>query len=266
MDCKEFRELFAQNKAGADLEHLIECPKCLAEFGPDPFQQRVKAAGIGADQFRIRDGFSDSLAAGLRSEFFAEENARPRTSLKLFVPVFSLLLLVAGLGFYGLQRADIFGAGGVIADGLTEIGRTVAGNHVYCTLEKAGFWDKLSDTEYPEKAKYQQAVLAPLRTGYSESVSLVSVHGCAFDGVPFKHVILRDGKTLVSVFVQEANEHAPQGENPIVTKFEKGFQMASFAGRASTIFVVSDLPETKNLTIARTLSYTMNEISYLAAF
>lgn len=265
MDCNEFRELFAQNKAGADLDHLIECPECHAEFGPDPFQQRVKTAGIGADQFRISDRFSDSLAAGLRSEFFAKENARVRPSLKLLVPVFSLLLLVAGLGLYGLQRADVFGPGGVISDALTEVGHAVAGNHVYCTLEKAGYWDRFSETDYPEKAKYQQAVLAPLRSGYSESLSLVNVHMCAFDGIDFKHIILRDGKTLVSVFVHEMDDRSRTLENPIVTKFEKGFQMASFAGRGGTIFVVSDLPETKNLTIARTLSYTMNEISHLAA-
>ncbi len=264
MDCKEFRELFAQDRDLSEPGHLVECSQCHAEFGHGPLHQRIKTAGRAAEQFRMRGNFGDSLASKLRSEFFAEESKRSRPSFKILVPVFTLLLLVGGLGLLSLQRSDLFVSTGAISDKLSEIGHIVAGNHVYCALDKAGFWDTVSKTDYPEKAKYQQAVIAPLRSGYSESVSLVSVHMCTFEGVPFKHIVLRDGQTLVSVFVLEINEHAQPRENPIVTKFDNGFQMASFDGHGGIVFVVSDLPETKNLTIARALSYTMNEISHLA--
>ncbi|MFN0280129.1 MAG: anti-sigma factor family protein [Pyrinomonadaceae bacterium] len=274
MNCKEFeynREYDPSRKIEDNCElndHLANCSACRTEFDSiSAIRRRIRLASLGAAEFQIDPAFNIGLESRLKAEFFASnvEKHRSKASwVRIFVPAIVILTLAFGLGVLLLSKTNtVEVANTYLSKGLSEIGTIVAGNHVYCTLERLGMWETLSHTDYPDKAKYTETVLAALKANYSEGVQLVSVHDCAFEGKDFRHIILRTGTEVVSVFVDKSDIVSSVEEtltSPIVSGIENGFQIASFRNNERLVFVVSKLSETDNLTIARTLSYSFGPI------
>jgi hypothetical protein len=150
---------------------------------------------------------------------------------------------------------DVSGVGNNLSITPNEISIKAIGKHKICALEKMGLWVAMAPTDYAEKAVYSDKVLKPLQTHFSDNVEMLSVHDCVYQGRQFKHVVLRDGANIVSVFVTDSEQpdqdNAPAGT--ITSEVEDGMQVATFYDRAKTILVVSDLSETQNLSFARTL-------------
>lgn len=140
--------------------------------------------------------------------------------------------------------------------GLTEISVKAVGDHKDCALEELPRWEAVSGTDYPRKAVFTEKVLMPLKSKFSDNVEMLNAHDCVYDGKLFTHVVLKDGARTVSVFIDNSGE-IPVGESAdetITTDSNQGFQVASFHNKTQAVFVVSDLPETENIRIARTLS------------
>ncbi|CAN5847242.1 hypothetical protein BH24ACI1_BH24ACI1_25260 [soil metagenome] len=144
-----------------------------------------------------------------------------------------------------------------VIKGLTEISLKAAGNHEDCALEKLQMWEAMSKRDYAEKAVYTEKVVKSLRANFSENIEMLHAHDCIFEGKLFTHVILRKDDHIVSVFFDKSDVMPEVGDSTmasIICEKEKGFQMASFQKDKQAIFVISDLSETENLSIARTLS------------
>ena len=274
MNCKEFEynlEYDPSRKIKDNRElndHLANCSVCRAEFHSiSAIRRRINLVALGSAEFQIEPAFSVGLERRLKAEFFALDATQHRSKgswVRIFVPAILVLLFVIGLGVLLLSKTK---TGEVaytyLSKGLAEMGTIVAGNHVYCTLERLGMWETLSHTDYPEKAKYTETVIAALKANYSDGVQLISVHDCAFKGKDFRHIIFRTGSEVVSVFVEKSDIASSGKETlttPIVSGIENGFQITGFRSNERLVYVVSQLSEANSLTIARTLSYSLGSV------
>ncbi len=274
MNCKEFQDVVECDPSRAiDFEaemndHLKSCTLCRTEFESlREMRKRIAAATRGSGAFQIDPAYSIGLERRLKAEFCGANSKNSRTKVSwvwILAPTMAVLVLALGLGVLLVNKTSTGEvANRYLSKGLAEIGTIVAGNHVYCTLEKLGMWETLAHTDYPDKAKYTETVLAALKANYSEGVQLISVHDCAFEGKDFRHVILRNGSEVVSVFLDKSDIVVSGKENltrAIVSGVEDGFQIASFTSNERLVFIVSKLSETENMTIARTLSYSLGQI------
>ncbi|MGB2913028.1 MAG: zf-HC2 domain-containing protein [Pyrinomonadaceae bacterium] len=276
MQCREFREVSESYLSDELLvetnhqinHHLEHCPECRADFASrQALRKRVNSAGKNAANFQINPIFNNKLEFGLKEEamrsgFWTKFWLTP----KVLLPALAVLVLAFGFGIVYLSNRmpNTLVTSNSLAKGLAELAHFAAGNHKDCALEKLGMWEKMSKSDYPEKAAYSQKILAPLKAKYSDNVEMLSVHDCEYQGKQFTHVVLRSGSNIVSVFFDKSDSLSEPKDSqisPITSEVENGLQVASFANHTQAIFVVSDLPETENLNVARTISYSLSQSS-----
>jgi hypothetical protein len=100
-------------------------------------------------------------------------------------------------------------------------------------------------------------VAKPLQAKFSDKIQMLHAHDCIFEGKAFTHVILRRGTKIVSVFFDKSDvlpKVNTATNASIICEEEKGFQVASFQHKNQAIFIVSEMSETENLSVARALS------------
>ena len=274
MQCREFREISESYLSDELLvetnhqvnHHLEHCPDCRADFASRrELRKRIRSAGRNAREFQIDAVFNSKLEMrlkeeALRSSFWEKLWMSP----KVLLPVLAALVLAFGFGIFYLNSGGSNGitASNSLARGLAELAHFAAGDHKDCAIEKLAMWEDMSKSDYPEKAVYTEKILTPLKAKYSDNIEMLSVHDCIYQGKEFTHVVLRNGSNIVSVFFDKSDVlSAPKGTrvSPIMSEVEDGLQVASFAQNTQAIFVVSDLPETENLNVARTLSYSLSQ-------
>ena len=276
MQCREFREVSESYLSDELLvetnhqinHHLEHCSECRADFASlRALRKQVKSAGRNAATFQIDPIFNHKLEYALRDEAMRSGFwAQLRLSPAILIPAMAVLVLAFGLGVFYWANS---GAGGIIAnksltDGLSELGHFASGNHKDCALEKLGMWEKISKTDYPQKAAYSQKILAPLKATYSDSIEMLSVHDCEYQGKQFTHVVLKNGSNIVSVFLDKSDllpEPVDSQMRAIISDVEGGLQVASFHNKTQAIFVVSDLPEPENIKITRILAGVFSLLS-----
>lgn len=276
MQCREFREVsesYLSDELLAETNHQINhhlehCPDCRADFASRKvLRKRVNSAGLNAADFQINPVFNNKLEIGLRDEALRSGFwSKLWLSPKVLLPAMAVLVLAFGFGAFFLnnESSNSITASNSLTNGLAELAHFAAGNHKDCALEKLGMWEKMSQSDYPEKAGYSEKILAPLQAKYSDNVEMLSVHDCKYQGKQFTHVVLRNGSNIVSVFFDKSGVLSSPGGSrvsPILSEVEDGLQVASFASNAKSIFVISDLSETENLFIARVLSSSLSQSS-----
>lgn len=275
MQCLEFREISEAYLSDQLLvetniqvfRHLENCAKCRTDFGKRRnFRTKLRSIGREAEEFQIDPFFATRLTANLKAAALERKTwynfiFAPRGAISAL----AALLIVFTIGFVLINQ---FG-GGVefartdqsLARGLSEIALTAVGDHQNCAINKLRAWNILADTDYDNKAMYQEKVARPLQEFFSQKIEMLHAHDCVYDGVQFAHVILRQGDHIVSVFVDKS-EMLPErgidtGLPSILSEQENGFQVASFQNRNRAVFVISDMSETENLNAARTLSNSL---------
>jgi hypothetical protein len=274
MQCREFREISESYLSDELLvetnvevhRHLEDCAACRADLASRrEFRVKLIRASGNAKELRIDPAFADKLHRQIKEAALA---GSPWQKLlltpKIVVPALALasILIATTIGFVYLQNStNSDGLSGVaaipvesVSKALTELSLKAAGKHQICALELLGVWEAQAPTDYTEKAVYTNKVLEPLRAKTSASLEMLSVHDCVYQGRQFKHVVLRDGSNIVSVFITDSEDAA--GSHPaetIMSEVENGMRVASFYDEAKTVLVVSQLPETENLNFARTL-------------
>lgn len=276
MQCREFREVSESYLSDELLvetnhqvnHHIEHCPDCRADFASRRvLRRRVNSAGRNAADFQINPVFNNKLEFGLKEEAMRSSFwSKLWSSPKVLLPAMAALVLAFGFGIFYLNNgsSSIITASNSLTKGLAELAHFAAGNHKDCALEKLGMWEEMSKSDYPEKAAYTEKILAPLKEKYSDNIEMLSVHDCEYQGKQFTHVVIRNGSNIVSVFFDKSDVlSAPKDSrvSPITSEVEEGFQVASFANSTQAIFVVSDMPETENLNVARVLTDSLSRSS-----
>lgn len=276
MQCREFGEISEAYLSDELLvetciqvfRHLENCRKCREDFAAKrELRQKIRTAVKNSHEFQLDPIFANRLNADLQE--MALHKSSWHTMLfanRLLIPAVASLLLALTFGFLLLggsgRSTELALSPDAIAKGLTEISLKAVGDHKDCALEKLQQWEKASSNDYAEKAVYTEKVAKPLQASLSSDIEMLHAHDCIFEGKKFKHVILRKGGHIVSVFFDKDNvpSSGPAGNSPIISEMENGLQVASFQNDNQAVFVVSDLPENDNLTIARTLSSSWHNV------
>lgn len=268
MQCREFREIsdsFLNDELLVETNlqvyrHLESCADCRADFAARRrLREKLKTAVRNAGEYQIDPLFFDRLQANLAEA--ALMKVPWRTLLFnpiIMVPAMAALLLALTLAVVYLKdgtRLGVLNDQNHFSAALKEIILKSVGKHHDCALEKLGLWEAMSSTDYAEKASYTEKVLKPLQAGFSADVEMLHVHDCVYQGKQFKHVILRNGPNVVSVFFNEMGELKPDGkqDGSIMSEVENGLRVASFYDNTRAVLVVSDLPENENLRVAQIL-------------
>lgn len=171
-----------------------------------------------------------------------------------------------------LQPAEIprpteSGAAQFIQAAWREMTRAAIGDHENCALDFHLKEDPITLDEAAKKygrfnKNLDKTIIAAAREVFGgktsgkkngEEIEFLEAHSCIFEGRRFAHVVLRYKKHTISVLVTEAD--LPNVNDGVENNQTNGtFTAASFTANQHAVFVVSDLTEAENMTVAQTLS------------
>ncbi len=268
MNCAEFREM---SEAYLNDELLVEtnirvfghlelCEKCREDFRTrKELRYRIRKAAIASDDLAVDPAFVDRLSASLREH---ATNRQPAWSVwfsTFRLAAATLAIVVLAAAAYLVAPQIFTGSGDLRASvirTLTEASLMAIAQHDDCAVEKMEMWTSGSVPITPAGQAMATAVLGPVSEGFDKNFRLTHAHDCAFEGRIFSHVILdRNGHTI-SVFIDKTQSSELNGIEPgiLVSEKQQGLQVAFFAKDGKGIFVISDLPESENMSLARSLS------------
>ncbi len=285
MDSYISDELLVETNHGV-LRHLENCVECRRELSDRRnLRLRVSFTIKNALESQINPVFAAQLTANLRntalrpSTWETISSGRRFLNMRLVAASFACILILAigGLVFFNLSNGPVINTGkqdpqldnndnSQIADAVRvswkEITEQAVGDHENCAVE---FGLKEEPISLDEAAKRHGAyakdldkvVMAALKSDPNESVSgdteLIKAHSCLFDGRRFAHIIVRHKGRVVSMLVTETD--LPADNNDIRTEpFDGALNAAGFRFGHHAVFVVSELPEAENASLARSIA------------
>jgi hypothetical protein len=226
------------------LHHLEHCGNCRAELGARrELRGRLKNAVINADESQMNPIFTNRLRLALRDQATSRSGHRWRA----LAPVFAALLIVVSIGFVwilGGRQTDR-----ALAD-LHKNALAALNRHEDCGLNHLKEWQADTTEIQPEKTVFVKSLT-------DQAMSILEAHDCEFEGRTYTHYIMQRGNNVISVL--QTNDPAQMSEtlDTIASETQHGYQIASFRAHDSRVFVVSDLGEADNLTLARKLSNSL---------
>lgn len=253
MNCREFREI-ADTYLSDELlvetnhevfRHLENCPNCRAELSVRrDIRTKLRSAITNDDESTINPIFANKLKANLREQ----SNAKTWFDFRIFAPVLATVLIIISLSFIWVykQNNDDF----AFQTYLHKNALQALNRHEDCGLDKLSMWQATADKVSPEKTEF----VKPLT---DNTTKIISVHDCEFEGKIYKHYILQTNEKFISVLKTETEKEFKTNKdvaNMINSETQDGFQIASFQDKTNLVFVVSDLSEAENLSLARKLS------------
>lgn len=273
------------------IAHLETCADCRRELAARrELRSTLRSSFANAEELQIDEQFAASLHMDLLHAA-STASTSPTSRRRVWMAIAACLLVAASLGLIVVsQRRQSSGLGErqnpnraevnpattpiptTTADEnlvLAEISTSAAGDHRDCAinhrlpqrpiaLEEAG-------RKYdPAFLNLTKAVMSNLGNS-NEPTELVMSHSCVFKGRWFGHVVIRYRGRLASLLVTRLDQsgeltvkQAPTDMDPeaqvIACSRADGFQISCFRTARHAIFVVSDLEETENLTLARRLA------------
>lgn len=276
------------------LRHLENCPPCRHELSARrDLRRQLRAAIKNAPDVQMNPAFATRLqanlqAAALRPTLFEKlKSSNLFSNPTILSAAMGLLLVIFGGVFwmrYANAPTDIgqsnqpeniaFPVQTPAETSLTqavhiawrEMTEHAVGDHENCALEHKLTEEPITLSEAAEKyGKYNKnldkAVIAPLREVFGEKdfgkIELLGAHSCVFDGRRFAHVVLQYRNRRISVLVTDTDLPI-ENENQISAQTSEKMRVANFRTAHHAVFVVSDLSETENMTIARAISPAVN--------
>ncbi|MEP6570748.1 MAG: hypothetical protein ABJC10_13335 [Acidobacteriota bacterium] len=270
------------------ISHLEQCDDCRRELAARrELNSRLRAAFINAPENQMRPEFADRLGIQLHEQALGKRSVpvvtRQRT---LWLALAACLLLAAGLGLvvvrhrmslqpvvHEVARYDQtptyspeLNPGMPVNLVKIELAKSAAGDHQDCAVHFA-LAEKPIDLEVagrkydPVYINLTKAVLSQGNTPLD--AELVEAHSCVFEGRRFAHIVLRYHGHLVSLLVTETDRTGETNGAPSQTLAQQqviacsqfdGYQVSCFQTARHAVFVVSDLPEGENLSLARALA------------
>ncbi|MEP6900396.1 MAG: zf-HC2 domain-containing protein [Actinomycetota bacterium] len=270
------------------LRHLENCVDCRRELAARrELREHLRSAVKNAPQSQLNANFAARLTNDLREKYLAKQS---RWSFANFIGtnpvlagVLAVLVLSAMIGLvwkFGriansseiahLNPPTPNQANTITADeqnslliyraSFVEMEQDALSDHQHCALkfslkEKPITLDEAAKKYGNFNKDLDKAVFEPLKEVFGDKVKLLEAHSCIINGRRFAHVVLKYQERVISVLVAK-REDGTQIENSdaISCQSLEDLRVACFSTDKFGVFVVSDLDETENLKIARTIS------------
>lgn len=263
MNCQDFRELSDSYLSDELLietnheviHHLENCPACrqVLSFRRE-LRGRLRQSLKTSAEFQPNFAFETRLLANLKNEDMLKKSW---FDLRFLATAMAGLLVVFSIG-YGIFYMNKLSENNRIAKlAWQEINHDAIGDHQHCAIENLEELKRVAKETTPEKAEFNKKYMKSLQANFSTEVEILVSHECEYNGRNFTHTVLKNGDHIVSVLLTESKTDADTkiiSKDSITSDKEEGFQVAGFKNDKRAIFVISDLPETENLSIARTIS------------
>ena len=290
MKCHDFREIadsYLSDQLLVEtnhdvIRHLESCADCRRELAVRrELRSRLREGFERAPDLQINEEFANGLKIQLRE--IALHRSRSWVVRRAgYIAVAASLVIVVALGFRAVQhrwrsqnpravsnnvtpgdnsdRKD--GASSVLSAALAE---NAVGDHRDCALHHR-LAEKPIDLDEAGRRfdrTYTNLVNAVLAEGkLPAGVELAGAHSCVFKGRRFGHVILKYRGQLVSVLVTNIEPQDQTGSTEVKEAIADGqlggFQLAHFETTRHAVYVVSDLSEIENLSIARAIEPSLS--------
>ncbi len=247
MNCRDFREI-ADTYLSDELlvetnhevfQHLENCANCRQELAMRrEVREKLRLALKTSPEFQLNSAFVTRLRSNLKDTAFQQNSW---FSWKILTPVLASLLIVFGLVFF-YQRNQIGYA--------AEISKKAVNRHENCGLKNVKHWEENAGKVSPEKIAFVKSL-------QDSETKILDAHDCKFEGKHFIHYVLNHKGKLISVLKIASETTTPantNAEDSIICEREKGLQMSRFTVGENLVFVISDMSEAENLSIARKLS------------
>lgn len=279
MQCRDFREISEAYLSDELLvetnlqvfRHMENCRNCRSDYAARrALRKKIRSAVVESPEFVMSNAFERNLAAKLRESAVAKSGWRGFFAMpRILVPTLAALLIAVVASFVTYQypftgtTSEFATIGTGLTGYLTEVSFKAIGNHKDCALKKMEKWESGNLPVSEDGMAMADKVIGPLRASFLDDVEILHSHDCIYEGRRFSHVIVRRGGRTLSVFFDRSSESrhlaAEEGvKDSIICNKENGMQVASFRVNGYGVFVVSDMPESENLEIARSLSDSMS--------
>ncbi len=152
-----------------------------------------------------------------------------------------------------------------------EMSREAVGDHENCALhfrllekpisldeaaKKYGKFNKNLDKTVA--AAVQNIALTEKGTNKAgDQIEFLDAHSCIYNGRRFAHIILRKGSRRISVLVADTDLPTDANGDQITVQSEGAMQTAGFRAAQHAVFVVSDLSESENMSVAQAISFAV---------
>ena len=297
MQCDQFRQLadsYLNNELIVEtnhqiISHLEHCAECRHELASRrELRTRLRQAFQNAPENQMRSEFAARLSKQLRDQALRKRidsvmstngsslfSAQRRISL---LALAACLVLASGIGlvlFRNLSKPPTnnlpqLGSGVPVSLGKTELAKSAVGDHRDCAIHFR-LAEKPIDLEVAGR-KYDPVYLNLTKAVFWQGnsaldVELVEAHSCVFEAHRFAHIVLKYHGRLVSFLVTDAGQTTDATETTTASLSQSqviassqfdGYQVSCFQTGRHAVFVVSDMPESENLALARALAPSVN--------
>ncbi len=253
MTCEYFNEIadsYLSDELAVETNHLVirhleSCAACRRELGKRrEIRDRLRLSLKNSPEFSIDPAFAARLRIGLKES--GMPSRYPRLSWSFLIPAFTTLLVIGALSFAWLyQDKDNY----LVRQYLFEVSQQAIERHQDCGLGLLKQWEAETGELSSEKTAFVKSLQTP-------DTEILEVHDCYFGEKRFTHYILRRGERVFSVLRTESDTAIASkttSGHSIASDSDGGLRVASFQSGNEAIFVVSEMSETENLDIARTL-------------
>lgn len=299
MNCRDFREIadsYLSNELLVEtnhevLRHLENCTDCRQELSARRnLREKLREAVKRAPQSQMNTAFATKLTDDLRENSLAKKSRWSFTNFigtnPAFAGILAILLLSAMIGLiwqFGQRKTEQIAnlnlpaanQANTITDkksslqihraSFIEMEKDAVSDHKHCAL-------KFSLKEIPisldEAAKkygafnkdLDKAVFEPLKEVFGSKVKFLEAHSCIINGRRFAHVVVKYQERVISVLAAKREDGAEaENSDAISCQSLEDLRIACFQTAKFGVFVVSDLDETENLKLARTLSQSVKK-------
>lgn len=292
MNCKDFKEIadsYLSNELLVEtnhevLQHLENCANCRRELGARrELRETLRSAVKNSPHSRINPAFAYKLKTDLRQKTFGKNRAWNFFGSKaVFASLFAVMILAVAFGLIWRKPATLTENLNPIDTNKTNINlpsnslnyqradfvearKDAVDDHKNCALthnlkEKPISLNEAAKLYGKANKGFDTTVIEALREGFGDNVKFIKAHFCLINGRRFAHVVVEFQKKVVSVLMaKRENADEINNSDAISCQTADGLQIACFESGKYSIFVISDLPETENLLVARTISSSIKK-------
>ncbi len=286
MNCRDFKEIadsYLSNELLVEtnhevLQHLESCANCRRELGARrELRDVLRVAVKNSPDNQINPVFAQKLTNSLRESAFGKRKSWNLSGAKtILAGALAVLILVFAFGLIWQKPAIQTAESNPNEANKTNINvskeplnvqqatfvearKDAIDDHKYCALKFSLKEDPISLEAAAEKygkvnKNLDEAVIKPLREVFGGKAKFHEAHSCIINGRRFAHVVIEYQGKIVSVLLTRREDGDDLNESDAIScQSAENLRVACFESGKYSIFVVSDLPESDNLIVARAI-------------